>query len=152
MQGPRQGGSTAPEARRGGTVARPPVCIMYVRACRIASNGSLQIIDEAAGGSASVLGRELAPLAEVLPSFQKGTSSGVSAQTGTRGRAAVCSSGKHGKKYFLCIVCGKGCREGVTLQACGTVMYCGQDCQRRHWPQHKAERWAGQAERWACSR
>lgn len=46
------------------------------------------------------------------------------------------------KASQVCANCGKGKGDGVKLQACAgctAVLYCGQVCQRRHWPSHKQD-------------
>lgn len=72
-----------------------------------------------------MLSRELAPFVKDVPPCQEGTSCGVSAEMGTKEHTAARSSRKRRKKRFLCVVWGRGCREGVTLLPCGTMMYCG---------------------------
>lgn len=57
---------------------------------------------------------------------------------------------RRSKKGLACANCGAGVREGMRLDACSGCMavhYCGQACQRSHWPAHKAQCKRKQAKR-----
>ena len=52
-------------------------------------------------------------------------------------RAAAEAEGKEAAKSYTCGVCGAGLAK-MTCGGCGTVRYCGPECQRAHWPAHKS--------------
>lgn len=38
---------------------------------------------------------------------------------------------------YVCAVCGKACKKN-TCAACKSINYCGKECQKAHWKEHKA--------------
>jgi hypothetical protein len=38
----------------------------------------------------------------------------------------------------VCSYCGKGGAKLLKCSACKGAVYCSRDCQKRHWPKHKA--------------
>lgn len=56
-------------------------------------------------------------------------------------RGSCFTSTRKKKTGRACALCGKSKSDGLKLQACAAckaVCYCGRDCQRSHWPTHKA--------------
>jgi hypothetical protein len=118
--------STDPDVRGNAVRAMWSIC----------SSGSASIQEAAAGAGA----------VEALVQLATGHQPGGGA-TGTAGGSP------HAQQPAVCAMCGKrGCRHWKLrlCGACRAVRYCGERCQRLHWPEHHLE-CAGLVERGAST-
>lgn len=76
----------------------------------------------------------------------RGVSTGAAGGEGALPEKDIPTKRSRGKRRLACDQCGKSREDGVQLQMCsgcgtakGGAVYCGRECQRRHWPKHKAE-------------